>query len=190
MSRGYSEFLRSILISGSSNCLTMAIRKFPVAWCTAPRYWRCFHEIHARRLRGTSTKPDKVMKKSAETVYRCNYCNRPMFGASAMSSHEKVCPKSPNNKHKCFEFCIHLEKIFTECGTEFICRATGDKMYSYKIEGLRKWRNRGIIASLQRMPLKCDHYKDRVCECCKYYYETADIRCESCEGHNRWEMAQ
>jgi phage FluMu protein Com len=107
------------------------------------------------------------MKKQQETVYRCEHCNKAMFGAGAMSRHEKYCPKNPNNQHKCFDFCKHLKREFTYSGdnynihtriTNFTCKLTGKKMYSYKFEK-NTIKPATALNGLERMPLKCDLHK-------------------------------
>lgn len=109
------------------------------------------------------------MKIQQETVYRCDHCNRSMLGKGAMSRHEKYCRQNPNNKHKCFEFCKHLEKAFTheETGdynnepriTHMTCTKLNIKMYSYKFEK-NTTKPINALIGLTRMPLECDSYED------------------------------
>lgn len=83
------------------------------------------------------------MKTITGKYYQCVFCGRKMFGAGAMSYHEKWCRENPKNKHICFAFCKHLkrsekyvwsdwheEEIFK---TEFTCKITKQKMYSYNL---------------------------------------------------------
>ena len=107
------------------------------------------------------------MKIQQETVFRCEFCNKPMFGKGAMVRHEKYCKMNPQNAHKCFEFCKYLQKT-TEYeydeygnqigGTEMLCTKRNVQMYSFKYE---KNINKPVNAldGLERMPLECDLYE-------------------------------
>jgi len=110
------------------------------------------------------------MKIIQTTVYVCEHCGRKMFGKGAMSRHEKYCKHNPSNKHKCFDFCKHLQKLDNyehddfgnlRGGCEMICLLSDKKMYSYKFE---KNYNKPATAlnGLERMPLSCElhEYKD------------------------------
>lgn len=110
------------------------------------------------------------MKIQQETVYRCEHCNRPMFGKGAMSRHEKYCKENPNNKHKCFDFCKHLEwernyaydDYGNQCGgSNMICTKRNIDMYSFKFEK-NVAKPIGALNGLERMPLVCDlhEFKD------------------------------
>jgi|GEM_PF-2293211 hypothetical protein len=105
------------------------------------------------------------MKTITGKYYQCVFCGRKMFGAGAMSYHEKWCRENPKNKHICFAFCKHLkrsekyvwsdwheEEIFK---TEFTCKITKQKMYSYKRE---KMYSQYITPDMIRMPLTCEHF--------------------------------
>jgi hypothetical protein len=107
------------------------------------------------------------MKKTSETIFRCDFCNKPMFGKGAMSRHEKFCKSNPHNAHKCFEFCKHL-KMTQEYehddygnktgGTEMLCIKRNVQMYSFKFEkNTRKPIN--ALDGLERMPLECDLFE-------------------------------
>ena len=107
------------------------------------------------------------MKIQQETVYRCEHCNKPMFGKGAMVRHEKYCRDNPHNKHKCFEFCRHLKMTQNfehdeygnwSGGTTMLCEKKGIEMYSYKFE---KNYNKPVTAlnGLIRMPLECEEYE-------------------------------
>lgn len=106
------------------------------------------------------------MKTLQETIYRCDHCNRPMFGKGAMSRHEKYCKENPNNDHKCFDFCKHLKRtVFIDSDdyenyekrTDMECVKLKKFMYSYKFE---KNYNKPVNAldGLERMPLECEHH--------------------------------
>lgn len=110
------------------------------------------------------------MKIQQETVFRCDFCNKHMFGKGAMSRHEKYCKNNPNNAHKCFEFCKHLEKTTeyeyddygNQCGgTTMLCLKRNVKMYSFKYEKNTR-KPVDALNGLERMPLECDlhEYKD------------------------------
>ena len=103
------------------------------------------------------------MKIAQETIYRCGYCNKPMFGKGAMVRHEKWCKENPNNKHKCFDFCQHLKRehrVIEVNGepyrvTDMTCTKLNKQMYSYKLE---KTANCPPLNNMERMPLECkDH---------------------------------
>lgn len=108
------------------------------------------------------------MKINQETVYRCDHCNRSMLGKGAMSRHEKYCKENPNNKHKCFEFCNHLERTYTleESNdyndqpriTHMTCKKLNIKMYSFKFEK-NTGRPINALIGLTRMPLECSSFE-------------------------------
>ena len=107
------------------------------------------------------------MKKETAIVYKCEHCSRKMFGASAMSQHEKRCRNNPNNKHICLQECMFLKK-YSEQGqfssrkkTRFtcsnkLCDFYEADLYTYKLE--RKCYEK-IIKDKARMPLQCNGYK-------------------------------
>ena len=108
------------------------------------------------------------MKTNKEIIYRCDHCNKPMFGKGAMVRHEKFCKENPNNQHKCFEFCKHLEMTVTNDGyndyaypvkcTEMTCTKRNVEMYSYKFEkNCAKPKN--ALEGLEIMPLECNDYE-------------------------------
>ena len=101
-------------------------------------------------------------------VYICEHCNKKMFGAGAMSRHEKWCKENTNNKHKCFEFCKHLEMTqeyeadydgYKQKFTKMICTKRNVDMYSYKFEK-KTTKPANTLEGLERMPLKCDLYEE------------------------------
>ena len=47
------------------------------------------------------------MKKSIETVYKCDHCTKISKPAGAMIQHEKYCKKNPEFMHPCF-MCTQL----------------------------------------------------------------------------------
>lgn len=85
-----------------------------------------------------------------------------------MSRHEKYCKNAPQNRHKCFDWCIHLEKdselvasneedeLFTYRKT-FTCKLLNKKLYSFHAEkkGLIE---KGYCKGMERMPLECDSH--------------------------------
>ena len=106
------------------------------------------------------------MKTEMMKIYVCEYCGRKMFGAGAMSRHEKYCDHNPKNAHKCFEFCKHLKKTHEVIDingepyriTHMTCDKTGKKMYSYKLEKKQTFRST-YVSGLERMPLECDEFE-------------------------------
>jgi hypothetical protein len=89
-----------------------------------------------------------------------------MFGAGAMTKHERSCKMNPANAHKCFEFCKWLTKSYDDNGFTMFgcdnpdCPLTNSNLYSYKLE--RSVSGRPSIANngLVRMPLECNHYEE------------------------------
>lgn len=128
------------------------------------------------------------MKTITGKYYQCEFCGRKMFGAGAMGYHVKYCRENPNNKHRCYGFfkdecwglCQHLERteILVPSGyyeddygggsvvqTQFTCKKTGKKMYSYKREK-QYWQY--VTPDMIRMPLECELYS-------REYNEAKDI---------------
>lgn len=89
------------------------------------------------------------MKTLDVTIYQCDFCNYYKKRKYAVQQHEKLCRANPDNQHSCFS-CINLEKEVkqtTEINekdwtskryTNFTCRLTGNKMFSYvaKVKGI------------------------------------------------------
>jgi hypothetical protein len=109
------------------------------------------------------------MKTEQRTVFICEYCQKKMFGKGAMVRHEKYCKKNPNNQHKCFQWCKHLEmekiREVDEMGmynrTWFTCKAKQNQaMYSYKFEKNTS-KPKDELNGLERMPLECEHFKSQ-----------------------------
>jgi len=113
------------------------------------------------------------MKTLQIKTYQCDHCGRKMFGAGAMGWHEKYCKCNPKNKHLCFDFCINLIKtektvpsVYYEDDyghgtvnqTEFTCKITGKKMYSYRREK-QYWQF--VTPDMIRMPLECEFFKSQ-----------------------------
>lgn len=107
------------------------------------------------------------MRTEKLKVYICEHCIRKMFGAGAMSRHEKWCRSNPNNTHKCFEFCKYLKMTQESFGdkegykqrfTEMLCTKRNVKMYSYKFEK-KTTKPKNALEGLERMPLECDLYE-------------------------------
>ena len=123
-------------------------------------------------LRGGDTKKEiieaiekAIMKTSLRKVYQCEHCNRNMISAGAMSRHEKFCRYNPQNRHKCFDTCRHLQRSRTlregsdpfsrySYSTNLICGVTGIKMYSYLLEKTGNFRPK-FLEGLTRAPLEC-----------------------------------
>ena len=93
------------------------------------------------------------------TAYKCDHCSKVTSTKGSMTKHERACWKNEANKHKCFEWCENLnrESVNDLEGShiEFTCKATNEKMYSYKAEFVKSIDKTG----LKRMPLECDKYK-------------------------------
>ena len=110
------------------------------------------------------------MKEAIVPVFTCDFCGKKQFRKCDMSIHEKWCKKSPNNQHKCFQYCKHLVKSAEEYEVEnyneafvgektvFTCALTKQKMYSFIAER----RKLPVIneSDAIRMPLECDSFKD------------------------------
>ncbi|MEE9451061.1 MAG: hypothetical protein V3V72_13510 [Ignavibacteriaceae bacterium] len=104
------------------------------------------------------------MKESLEPVYRCDHCNKAMRSKGAMALHERMCKSNPKNDHKCFQYCVFLNKgidnsngsRYFDCGN-VKSKFYSNDLYSYKLE--RFCFNQERISKMTRMPLKCDHYQ-------------------------------
>lgn len=102
------------------------------------------------------------------TIYKCEHCGKKQFRKCDMSRHEKWCKKKPENKHKCFQFCVYLKKdteeiegtgnIWEERGNvtrcTFTCEKTMQRMYSFIAERRGIPMHDGEV----RMPTECDMY--------------------------------
>ena len=111
------------------------------------------------------------MKTELRKVYECDHCGKRMLSAGAMTRHEKGCSQNPNNWHKCFKMCVHLQKTIERIKepmrtedddmpldiTRFHCALTGKEMYSYKFEKAKGFKP-VYLNGLQRMPLSCELY--------------------------------
>lgn len=99
-------------------------------------------------------------------IYKCEYCNKKMFGKGAMSLHERQCCKNPKNRHKCFQYCKWLNKDtcdstgfkFFTCGNDK-CNLCGSDLHSYKLERNYEGQQRIKDEELIRMPLVCPFYE-------------------------------
>lgn len=112
------------------------------------------------------------MKITQRKVYQCEFCKRNMLSAGSMSRHEKFCKENPNNQHKCFDWCVHLEKSLEDIGyrsgnpdddeririTHMTCLKLNKKMYSFKLEKKANFKP-AYIVGLERMPLECEHHQ-------------------------------
>lgn len=88
-------------------------------------------------------------------TYKCDYCPKASTSASAMSQHERKCKHNPNNKHKCFDYCKHLDRVAgMKNRVDFMCMLNKELMYSYKAE-----KSSIKIEGLKRMPLQCDKHE-------------------------------
>ena len=105
------------------------------------------------------------MKLVTQKVYQCEYCKRIMLSASSMSRHEKFCKSKPENRHKCFDECKHLERSrevipgkdpFSRYSyrTVFHCKVMNQSMYSYLIEKSTFFKP-SFVEGLVRMPTSC-----------------------------------
>lgn len=109
--------------------------------------------------------------KENQTVYKCGYCSKYYLRKHHTESHEKKCRYNPNNKHKCFDWCKHLEKGEFDidhpsglgtCGkaTYFKCTKFNKFMYSYKAENTNNINLQEEISNCdERMPLECEGYE-------------------------------
>jgi len=114
------------------------------------------------------------MEITLQNVYKCDHCGKKQFRKCDMTRHEKFCKENPNNKHKCFQYCKHLQKsedeyegqshydageTFFGVKTVFTCALTKQKMFSYIAErkSLPVVKEEDSI----RMPLECEKYKDK-----------------------------
>lgn len=101
------------------------------------------------------------MKEKQGSTYHCDYCKEYYLRKSACERHETYCRLNPNNRHKCFQGCIHLKRWKDEQGhTVFTCNKLDKDMYSYILE---RRINSGIsfetfMPDAERMPLECEHF--------------------------------
>lgn len=102
-------------------------------------------------------------------TYHCGYCSKYYIHKGNAAKHEKFCRNNPNNKHKCFQYCVHLKKEHYQPENgysfiEFTCPHIETPMYSYKAEkgaAILNFRERYGDGGCVRMPLECPHYEDR-----------------------------
>jgi hypothetical protein len=107
----------------------------------------------------------KTMKKVIKPVYYCEHCKRHMLSASSMSVHERFCKKAPNNTHKCFDWCVNLQRGRKinhgnfNIEVDFVCAVSGLSMYSFKLERRIQLGDRREIGDMVRMPLECKDFQ-------------------------------
>lgn len=108
------------------------------------------------------------MQEKQSTTYHCSYCRRYYLQKHHAAKHEKGCRDNPNNKHKCFEMCKHLNREtisdnnYENRRTIFTCQLTKQRMYSYLAEkkGLLKYFRESFEEDEAiRMPLVCEKYE-------------------------------
>lgn len=83
------------------------------------------------------------MKKSIETVYKCDHCTKISKSAGAMIQHEKYCKKNPEFIHPCF-MCTNLVSKEVKLDSyradpitgapEFVGNFTSTEFYCNKLE--------------------------------------------------------
>ena len=98
------------------------------------------------------------MKQENKTIYRCDFCRKYYIRKHHAQYHEKWCKFNPNNMHKCFDYCKHLQRDHEdETGiTYFSCEFYPDEdLYSYIAERI----GHDVVTTGTRMPLTCKHYK-------------------------------
>lgn len=108
------------------------------------------------------------MKKTNETVYRCDFCNKAIVSAGFMKLHERMCNKNPKNQHQCFKYCENLIRDRLDITDEyghykivFFCKKRPlTELYSYKLERYKSKQTR--LKGMERMPLKCELYKAEI----------------------------
>jgi hypothetical protein len=110
------------------------------------------------------------MKIVTQKVYQCEHCKRIMLSAGVMSRHERFCKQKPENKHKCFDECRNLTRqrvLINDKGdpsnaysykTLFVCKVTGNKMYSYLLEKNMNFKPE-FIDGFIRMPIECKSHQ-------------------------------
>jgi hypothetical protein len=121
-----------------------------------------------------------------QKIYCCEFCNKKHYKKNIISLHERQCRNNPKNKHKCFQYCKFLDKIYDPCEEngfdrliEFSCKNEKcgfyeKPLYSFKYERFHSNKIRIEENDLIRMPLDCAYYildenhKD-------YNFETAKI---------------
>lgn len=110
--------------------------------------------------------------KENQTVYKCEFCKKHYLHKHHATKHELKCRFNPNNRHKCFEYCVHLEKeknpIYTGGDSEYIkgyetnffCKKYQKSLHSYKAEHSNNRYLKEVVEETERMPLTCVGYCD------------------------------
>jgi len=110
------------------------------------------------------------MKTTNETVYRCDFCNRAIVSKGSMVVHEKMCKNNPENAHKCFEFCNHLQRDKEIIGgygdedwdlkrTKFVCLIRDVELKSYKVKRTKKLME--YTKDIEFMPNECNLFEGK-----------------------------
>jgi hypothetical protein len=109
------------------------------------------------------------MKQSERTVFKCDHCGKNYLVKHACGTHEKFCPKNPENRHACFD-CNHLsvdtnrnDDGYTE--KTFTCTKMDTQLHSFKAERLKH----SCLGYTERMPLTCESFQN------KYVYNGVDF---------------
>lgn len=103
-------------------------------------------------------------------IYICEYCRKLYQIKKACKKHEPMCKKNPDNKQKCYDFCIYLckkeiEYIWESWDGEhqekkeiLFCNAKEEGVFPYWINGLEQ---EDIIENIPNnpMPKKCKLFK-------------------------------
>ncbi len=107
------------------------------------------------------------MKTETMVIYTCEFCGK-YYKTKYCKFHETYCKQNPNNKHKCFEFCNHLERIKEAIldyngerttgffPTSFWCRKKNTYLYSYIAEK----NKHPDLNDCNKMPLECRDYDE------------------------------
>lgn len=100
------------------------------------------------------------MKQLERTVYKCDHCGKNYLVKHACAKHEKYCPKSPENRHACFQ-CCHLEvdRVKSDEGYNektFRCVKKDIELHSFRAEAI----GHSCLGHTERMPLQCESFND------------------------------
>ena len=111
-------------------------------------------------------------KSEVREIWRCEFCKKHYLSERACVKHEPYCSKKPENDHKCYHDCSHLDRGVDDGQTYFHCKKKCLDMYGYGAERSDYLREH-VIGDLERMPIECEDYE------CGCIYCTWDSPLES-----------
>lgn len=102
--------------------------------------------------------------------YKCDFCSKMSISKSGMSRHEAACKYNPENISMCSR-CKMLDKFegyeyvddYPVNYTEFICKATAEKLYHNKVLRFKNTKAKDDIIG------RCDRKMPNINEGCPYF---------------------